>query len=369
MRCAAAFLVFGQHTLEEYFHGDWSAPHAVKSIMWALFADAGGPGVSFFFVLSGFVLAWSARPSDTRRAFWRRRAAKIYPNHLVTALLAIALFRVVDPFSIAANLTLTQVWFPFPAIYDSLNVVSWSLACEMFFYLCFPFVLASARGKSTAWLWWVGGGLVAGVVVVDAAMIPATHTAASWFAYHFPPVRIAEFVVGIVLALLVQRGGWRGPGLRWSLVLFAVAYVVAPRVPFPLNQQAVTLVPVALVVAAAATADSRGVRTIWSRRTLVYLGEVSFAFYLVHYLVIVGAVRAGLVPRHVTLSTAAIGTCGLFCVSVLAAMALFHGVEKPMMRRLGQPRKLGRHRKGSLRTPHDEQRRPPDVPRAGVVVR
>jgi peptidoglycan/LPS O-acetylase OafA/YrhL len=46
---------------------------------------ASATGVSFFFVLSGFVLTWSARPDDIATGFWRRRIARIYPVHLVTA--------------------------------------------------------------------------------------------------------------------------------------------------------------------------------------------------------------------------------------------------------------------------------------------
>ena len=38
-------------------------------------------GVSFFFVLSGSVLTWSHRPSDTARGFYWRRFARIWPLH------------------------------------------------------------------------------------------------------------------------------------------------------------------------------------------------------------------------------------------------------------------------------------------------
>jgi len=40
--------------------------------------------VDLFFILSGFVLTWVARPGEPRRRFYRRRLVKIFPNHIVT---------------------------------------------------------------------------------------------------------------------------------------------------------------------------------------------------------------------------------------------------------------------------------------------
>ncbi|WP_425275736.1 acyltransferase family protein, partial [Streptomyces angustmyceticus] len=50
----------------------------------------GASAVSLFFILSGYVLTHSARPADTARAFWRRRAAKILPNHVLTWCVVVA---------------------------------------------------------------------------------------------------------------------------------------------------------------------------------------------------------------------------------------------------------------------------------------
>lgn len=50
--------------------------------------EVGYLAVAFFFTLSGFVLAWNARSADTKRAFYQRRFARVYPMHLLTALVA-----------------------------------------------------------------------------------------------------------------------------------------------------------------------------------------------------------------------------------------------------------------------------------------
>jgi peptidoglycan/LPS O-acetylase OafA/YrhL len=51
----------------------------------------GQTGVTFFFLLSGFVLAWSMNPSTSKWQFYWRRFARIWPLHALTALAAVVL--------------------------------------------------------------------------------------------------------------------------------------------------------------------------------------------------------------------------------------------------------------------------------------
>ena len=66
LRWIAAMLVFGFHVGTMGFIAQ---PQAQAVVSWLF--TLGLSGVQFFFILSGFVLVWSARPGDTRRAFWR----------------------------------------------------------------------------------------------------------------------------------------------------------------------------------------------------------------------------------------------------------------------------------------------------------
>ena len=52
-----------------------------------------GPhGVTFFFVLSGFVLTWMWTPGRSTGVFYWRRVARIMPLHIVTTVLALWVF-------------------------------------------------------------------------------------------------------------------------------------------------------------------------------------------------------------------------------------------------------------------------------------
>ncbi|WP_327001516.1 acyltransferase [Dactylosporangium sp. NBC_01737] len=334
LRWAAALVVFGQHTLELFYDPDLVAPRPVRAALWALLVNGGAMGVSFFFVLSGFVLTWSSPPAFGVRGFWWRRFSKIYPATLVTTLAALLVVGGAGPLQLAAHLTLTQTWFPHASIFGALNPVSWSLSCEAFFYLCFPLLLAFLRRLRPGGLWTVAALLVTGVLATGVLLTTAQRPFALWFGYMFPPVRMAEFALGIVVALLIRAGAWRGPGLRWSFVLVALGAAAALKAPYPLNQHALTLVPVTLAVAAAARADLTGVPTIWTRPLLRYLGEVSFAFYLVHYLTYLAYERLGLLPHHAHPLVAALVTVSVFSISLLGAMAVYHCVELPALRLL-----------------------------------
>jgi len=129
MRFFAAFMVFAFHTA---FIGMYpGVQETMNKVLW----QAGFLGVGFFFLLSGFVLAWSSRPSDTTRAFWRRRAFKIFPNHLTTFIAAALLLALVDGMVLngrdaVLNIFLLQSWAPDMNIRGNYNGVAWSLSCE-----------------------------------------------------------------------------------------------------------------------------------------------------------------------------------------------------------------------------------------------
>lgn len=126
-------------------------------------------GVTFFFILSGFLLAygykkrlmtWEISTSD----FYKARAVKLYPLHILcfaaVFLLGIRNFATADLPKAVLNLFLLQSWVPSPDYYMSYNAVSWFLSDELFFYLMFPFVLPvllNGSGKKIA----VGAGIFA----------------------------------------------------------------------------------------------------------------------------------------------------------------------------------------------------------------
>jgi len=356
MRFVAAAMVFVFHGSLEFL---FRSPEVGFLYMIAT-STAGFVGVSFFFILSGFVLTWSTRPGDTRGSFWRRRFAKILPNHVVTFAAAIVLLLVfrqaVVPASAAANLFLVQSWIPNYEVLLSGNGVAWSLSVEAVFYLSFPFLLVLINRIRPSRLWFYAGLAVLAVLLVPVlakVLLPSTPVwpwgpasyVQIWFVYNFPVTRLFEFVLGIILARIVMTGRWIGLNVKWGVALAFAGYVASLFVPFLYSFTGATVIPLALLIPAAAVADVKGRGTFFARPGMVWLGEVSFAFYLVHRLVLMyghwafgteinvfGALggKAWSAPVALAFLVAA------FAVSLLVSWALFAWVETPFMRRFGR---------------------------------
>ncbi|MBO4208781.1 acyltransferase family protein [Micromonospora echinofusca] len=338
LRWIAAMLVFGFHvgTMRIIAEPDYQA---VVGWLFTL----GLSGVQFFFVLSGFVLVWSARPGERRRDFWRRRLAKIYPNHLVlwAAVLLLWTYLAIEiNWKVAlANLFLVQAWFPQGGYFYSVNTVSWSLSCELFFYLCLPLVLPLLRR--------VRVGVLVGVVVAVPLLILALWPGQElvpeqsrwWFTQVFPLVRSLEFWMGVAAAELMIRGRWRGPGLPVASVVFVVTWVAASTW-IPAQFWAALLAPVyVLVIAAAADADVRGSWSPWRSRRMVWLGEVSFAYYLLHVFVISTVLQFAGRTQGLPGWQGPVAAVGFLLLNLLLAGLLHRFVETPMMRVLAPRRR------------------------------
>jgi peptidoglycan/LPS O-acetylase OafA/YrhL len=298
----------------------------------------GAVGVSLFFVLSGFVLTWADRPGGSARTFWWRRVARIYPLHVLAVLLAIVLGHTIargkifadDPVALLANLLLVNTWSV--DWNQAGNLVSWTLGCEAFFYLLFPAIVPLVRAASPRAL----RAALAVALIVVVALPLASAAFPVWLDYHTSPVaRLPEFVVGIVASRLTRTGAWRGPGVGLSLVLTGAGYALARYVPVPVDLAACTIVGFACLIPALALRDASGRGSWLAARWSVWLGEVSFAFYLVHLLIIqaAGSAWPGGEPRLGT-APGALLVLAVLCVCVGAAWLLHVGVERPAQRAL-----------------------------------
>ena len=171
----------------------------------------GTVGVTFFFVLSGFVLTWSTRPDLPASTFYRRRFARIYPSYFAMFLLTVVAIAIWPNIGLArgwlgivTTIFMLQAWFPmanYPVF--SYNGPEWSLSCEAFFYAVFPFVqrilrLLTPRRQDVLVL-----GCILVAVVASALSIRSHYSVM----YIKPPIRLPEFMIGMWLALKVEQGG------------------------------------------------------------------------------------------------------------------------------------------------------------------
>jgi peptidoglycan/LPS O-acetylase OafA/YrhL len=331
LRWVAAMLVFGFHvgTMQLVAEPDYR-----RIVDWVF--TLGLSGVQFFFVLSGFVLVWSSRPTDTRWAFWWRRIVKIFPNHLVTWAVVIALMLYwADPVNLGAalaNLFLVQAWLPLDGYFYSINNVSWSISCEMAFYFCLPFALPLIRRMRP----WMLYGVVIGMPLLILAMWPTQQLLPEdvrwWFTQIFPVVRSFEFWMGVAAAELMLRGKWRGPGLLLSGGIFVLIWVACMEWIRAELWTTVLAAGYVLVITGAARADVEGRRSPLRSRPMIWLGEVSFAFYLVHVFLIKAVLRFAGHTGGFTGWRGPAAAIGFLLLSLLAAAALFRFVETPAMR-------------------------------------
>lgn len=340
LRFVAALVVFGFHGLV-FFEGD------TLRVLDVLFGQ-GRSGVTFFFVLSGFLLAWSSRPADRAVPFYRRRFARIYPAYLASLLFAAALWAVLDPASLGRGpLTpfLLQAWAPTSDSYFAVNVPAWSLSVEAFFYLAFPFLIRGLRRLTTRGLALLLVPMVA-VPVALAALVSRdagatgldADTVSIWLAYYFPPSRLPEFVVGMILGVLARRDAL--PAVDWhaAVALAAAVYLSVGVWPSAYGVAALVVLPFGLLIVAAAQRDVAGTPGLLRARLPVQLGEASYCFYLLHHVFVIRLAQPGF--RDLGLDGAP--AFALALVLALVGASLLHRlVELPGDRLLRGARRRG----------------------------
>jgi peptidoglycan/LPS O-acetylase OafA/YrhL len=342
LRWIAAFGVFLFHVREFY-----PLP-GMRDV--ALF---GNSGVTFFFILSGFVLTWSSSPQDTALRFYWRRFARIWPALAVSTALAIPVFYTgaqvafdtTQRLGVLASLALVQAWIP--QVLFSGNPAAWSLSDEAFFYALFPLAVRPLV-RCPGWLL----ALLAGSLVVAQGMVrlwaweAGPGPDAEVICFVSPPGRVGEFLLGMVIAVAMRRG-WRCRVPVWMAAAATVAGVAGlwlcqthpnPYLPGDHAQEAMNQVMspfFALLIAAVAGRDALGRPMLLRSRPLVALGTWSYSFYLVHATVLYWLVRNWMPEQRPSWDNWLPATVSLIAglaVAVILYTVVEHPCEKALRR-------------------------------------
>ena len=279
IRIFAAYYVVLLHTGSGYFsrHG---APLLIDN-----FLGKGYLAVSLFFVLSGFILAYTyegkIQGSRNGMHFWEARIARIYPVYLLALAVMIPFSRDVTFPQRLVVLSMIQAWIPWrPDLAGAWNFPAWSLSVEAFFYLCFPVILVVLGRLTAARLRYLAGFLLAIIAVGNLAQPLENWPQSSLILVRhipLPVLRLPEFIVGMSLGLIFLRmPRWKYGGLiSTSMVLLAAAGLC-----FLTERWASVLVaPFALLILGLAYQHGILAR-ILSTRILILFGSASYAVYL-----------------------------------------------------------------------------------------
>lgn len=344
LRFAAAMLVVLYHVAMQ-----WNAV-AIDAHGWLKFgAAAGFAGVDVFFVISGFIMAYTTGDLSGHRHGWyfaRKRVARIYSGHWPFFLLSLLVFTWTRPEHVA-NSSLVQSFLLWPqALNLILLQVTWTLSFELYFYLLFALLLWLVPMNRRMALC----GLL--TVLLVSASIFRHFVAGSfdlerlflmpfWVHFLFSPF-VAEFFAGAVTAYWLQKNpeGTSWPFLAIGIALFLSAGIINDQLFDGKIEQGFYVVPrvllfgsaSVLIVAGLVRLEQRGISA--PRRFSMLSGGASYSIYLCHVLIISVAVKTGVFAwaAGASVYSATVAWAGLVFLVWVYAVLHYRHVERPLHR-------------------------------------
>jgi peptidoglycan/LPS O-acetylase OafA/YrhL len=283
--------------------------------------------VSLFFVLSGFILVYiySGKIGSLGVfGFWAKRFARLWPLHLACLILVLIFqYRAITHWSgllqmpdfiskLVLNAAMLQNWVPKHEWAFSFNGVSWFVATEFSFCLLFPF-LVRVGPRRFIWVWLTVLLLhLAGLWIANRYYLAQPELRENFFILIQcnPLFRLLEFTSGMGIGFIFTSG-YRLPAGRFATVshtlieilvlsFFALSLHIAPlgkwlywlAYGIEWNTMIVWLakggssLPASLLMIWV-FASSKGLfGKLLSHPLFVYLGKISYSFYMIHYLVL-----------------------------------------------------------------------------------
>lgn len=310
----------------------------------------GYEAVSFFFVLSGFVLGMStARQAENGwskseiQRFWWARLARIYPAYALSLLVALPVFlygavyvgQLTTPETVKSLVLVPlflQAWVPRYAL--AWNIPAWSLSVEVLLYALFPMVsrFLARRGPAmaaTLALLLVGCVSELRPAAFESGVLARDNIVSVNFTKYFPLLFVPHFLLGAALSRV--RVEWKAPASSFyaSVGLLLALFASRDDVPAWMLRD-VLLVPLYGLLILCTVNASGSPSTKWlAWPPLVLLGESSYALYILHWPFASWWQKIERTAGHGVMTS--LGELALFVVICIASScAVFNWIETPL---------------------------------------
>lgn len=317
--------------------------------------NAGFISVSYFILLSGFVLAYNyaerARSGELdRKRFWEARFTRIYPIYFLSLLLSLNLlsgeYQTHTHAMFWTGVVLTPLLLQgfVPAIATFLNTPAWTMSAEAAYYVIFPWVAKWKRPKriaphlvKMAGVWALG--MVPGTLYMafspDGIAHPDRWSYGPWLSAlkYTPYAHVFGFVFGVMLSDL-DRMIERTARLRLWLGIFGFCGIYAllslgSLMPYPIMHDGLLMPLFGCIILG--LAGENPLAYALGVRPLVFVGEASYCLYLLHF-----NLWNLIHGSHVLEATGLIRFDPWISYVLLIALSIFalYFIEKPAQRKL-----------------------------------
>lgn len=322
-----------------------------------------GQGVSFFFVLSGFILTYVY--SDLKgwyniKLFYKARFAGIWPVYIVSFIFGYLLLNYkINMDTLISFLLMIQSWFPISTYYFSYNAVVWSISTEFFFYLLFPLLISSwdttkLKKTSLSLITLVILMLVSNYFELLSYSKPEDHSinlgiTTHGLLYISPLSRIFEFIFGMLIAhIYINNINSKNTELMSTiyevitiiLIVISMMYMkffinftnnsfLSPALGHWLVHSG-SMFAFGLLIYVIAKGNGK-ISNILKKPFFVILGEISFSIYLFHQILLIYyRQNISIFSYYSNEITFIIYLVVLICISYLA----WYFIEIPFRKRL-----------------------------------
>ncbi len=317
-----------------------------------------GVFVDFFFVLSGFIIAYMYQQEVGKQVtfpvFFRRRFARLYPLHLFVLLVWVPYIGLkyflyhkgmsgTDPaqaqnaYSFVKNLLMVHAMgHPYS---PSWNSPSWSISVEFFTYFVYYFVVRIFTARLSI--------IVFGLLVIFAFFAPP-----EWFLGRLFLRCIVGFFLGAMVFCIYDKYRPRianGVGTWAAVSMLEVGLITAAIFSIPLSMHhpdaqqymVLTYLIFMLIVYVFSVQDIGVISFVLKQKPFQLIGLLSYSIYMVHRLIVAVSgnvlqyglgfepVKFGRIAKAFILDWAVLANVALLAGVILVSLFTYHYIEKP----------------------------------------